>query len=229
MSIRSDIEILSIQTMEQYAENNNMDIEDVMQLFYKHQIFEKIILQHEYLHQISFEEVMEFVEKALLDESKELLLYHGTAADFEQISLSKSHNRRDFGIGFYTTILEKQAKEWGYRLSLREKKKQYYVYQYIFRESDNLRVKRFNALDKEWLEFIKENRSKGGLQHSYDVVIGPVADDNTMETVQLYLTGILTANEAVERLKYNQVNNQVSFHTEKALRSLQFIRRERYE
>ena len=229
MSIRSDIEILSIQTMEQYAENNNMDIEDVMQLFYKHQIFEKIILQHEYLHQISFEEVMEFVEKALLDESKELLLYHGTAADFEQISLRKSHNRRDFGIGFYTTILEKQAKEWGYRLSLREKKKQYYVYQYIFRESDNLRVKRFNALDKEWLEFIKENRSKGGLQHSYDVVIGPVADDNTMETVQLYLTGILTANEAVERLKYNQVNNQVSFHTEKALRSLHFIRRERYE
>lgn len=229
MSIRSDIEILSIQTMEQYAENNNMDIEDVMQLFYKHQIFEKIILQHEYLHQISFEEVMEFVEKALLDESKELLLYHGTAADFEQISLRKSHNRRDFGIGFYTTILEKQAKEWGYRLSLREKKKQYYVYQYIFRGSDNLRVKRFNALDKEWLEFIKENRSKGGLQHSYDVVIGPVADDNTMETVQLYLTGILTANEAVERLKYNQVNNQVSFHTEKALRSLQFIRRERYE
>ena len=229
MSIRSDIEILSIQTMEQYAENNNMDIEDVMQLFYKHQIFEKIILQHEYLHQISFEEVMEFVEKALFDESKELLLYHGTAADFEQISLRKSHNRRDFGIGFYTTILEKQAKEWGYRLSLREKKKQYYVYQYIFRESDNLRVKRFNALDKEWLEFIKENRSKGGLQHSYDVVIGPVADDNTMETVQLYLTGILTANEAVERLKYNQVNNQVSFHTEKALRSLQFIRRERYE
>ena len=229
MSIRSDIEILSIQTMEQYAENNNMDIEDVMQLFYKHQIFEKIILQHEYLHQISFEEVMEFVEKALLDESKELLLYHGTVADFEQISLRKSHNRRDFGIGFYTTILEKQAKEWGYRLSLREKKKQYYVYQYIFRESDNLRVKRFNALDKEWLEFIKENRSKGGLQHSYDVVIGPVADDNTMETVQLYLTGILTANAAVERLKYNQVNNQVSFHTEKALRSLQFIRRERYE
>ena len=56
MSIRSGIEILSIQTMEQYAENNNMDIEDVMQLFYKHQIFEKIILQHEYLHQISFEE-----------------------------------------------------------------------------------------------------------------------------------------------------------------------------
>lgn len=229
MSIRSDIEMLSIQTMEWYAKQNNINTEEAMKLFHKHQIFEKIILQHEYLHQISFEEVLEFVEKSLQDESNELLLYHGTVADFEQILLLKSHNRRDFGVGFYTTILEKQAKEWAYRLSLREKKKQYYVYQYIFRESDNLKVKRFDSLNKEWLEFIKDNRSKGGLQHSYDVVIGPVADDNTMETVQLYLTGILTVDEAVERLKYNKVNNQVSFHTERALRSLQFVRREIYE
>ena len=37
------------------------------------------------------------------------------------------------------------------------------------------------------------------------------------------LTGILTVNEAVERLRYHKVNSQVSFHTEKALRSLQFV------
>ena len=55
------------------------------------------------------------------------------------------------------------------------------------------------------------------MQHDYDVVIGPVADDNTMETVQLYMANILTAEEAVERLRYNKVNNQVSFHTERAL------------
>ena len=84
-------------------------------------------------------------------------------------------------------------------------------------------------MNQEWLEFIKENRSKGGLQHKYDVVIGPVADDNTMETVQLYMNGILNANEAVERLRYNRVNNQISYHTEKALKSLKFVRRERYE
>ena len=35
---------------------------------------------------------------------------------------------------------------------------------------------------KKLSDLIKENRSKGGLQHKYDVVIGPVADDNTMET-----------------------------------------------
>ena len=55
----------------------------------------------------------------------------------------------------------------------------------MFEENSVLNVKRFDALSEEWLEFIKENRSKGGLQHKYDVIIGPVADDNTMETVQL--------------------------------------------
>lgn len=40
---------------------------------------------------------------------------------------------------------------------------------------------------------------------------------------------ILKANEAVERLRYNQVNNQISFHTEKGLECLKFVRRDRYE
>ena len=58
---------------------------------------------------------------------------------------------------------------------------------------------------------------KAVLQHDYDVVIGPVADDNTMETVQLYMANILTAEEAVERLRYNKVNNQVSFSYRKGI------------
>ena len=77
----------------------------------------------------------------------------------------------------------------------------------MFEENPVLNVKRFDALSEEWLEFIKENRSKGGLQHNYDVVIGPVADDNTMETVQLYIANILTASEAVERLRFRQVQS----------------------
>ena len=229
MSIQSDTEMLSISAIEQYAKANNLSVEDTYELFYKHQIFEKIILQHEYLHQISNDEVMEFVNKEIKEEQKELILFHGTDVDFSKIELSKSHNKRDFGIGFYTTILEKQAKEWAYRLSLRNKTSKYYVMKFIFTENDSLKVKRFNALNKEWLEFIKENRTKGGLQHQYDVVIGPVADDNTMETVQLYMANILTADEAVNRLRYSKVNNQISFHTKKSLKGLKYIGRDQYE
>lgn len=229
MSIQSDIEMLSIQAMEEYAKRNHMSGKETIDLFHQYQVFEKIMIQHEYLHQVSFDEVMEYVEQVISEKSRKLAVFHGTTKLFEQVDLKKSHNRRDFGMGFYTTILENQSKEWGYRLSLRERVQKYYVYHYSFTESESLKIKRFDGLDIEWLEFVKLNRSKGGLQHDYDVVIGPVADDNTMETVQLYISGILTANEAVERLRYNRVNNQVSFHTERALNSLTFVRRIAYE
>ena len=228
MSAQTDCEMLSIEVMEAYAEKYNLSGSKVAELFHKNQVLEKMLIQHEYLHQVSFEEVLEFVENAIADESRELVVYHGTCSEFEKVDLSKSHNRRDFGKGFYTTILQSQSKEWAYRLSLREKKNDYYVYEFVFEEVPALDVKRFDRLNEEWLEFIKINRSKGGLQHDYDVVIGPVADDNTMETVQLYMANILTATEAVERLRYNNVNNQVSFHTEKALQYLKLVGRSSY-
>jgi hypothetical protein len=229
VSIQSDVEMISIQAMETYAAMNHVTSEEAIDIFHQYQVFEKILLQHEYLHQVSFDEVMEFVNGIIEENSHKLTLYHGTTKLFDVIDLSKSHNRRDFGMGFYTTILENQAKEWAYRLSLREKTNSYYVNQYSYEENNSLRVKRFDGLTEEWLEFIKENRSKGGLQHDYDVVIGPVADDNTMETVQFYISGILNAKEAVERLRYNKVNNQVSFHSESAIKCLKLLRREHYE
>lgn len=59
-----------------------------------------MLIQHEYLHQVSFEEVMEFVENVIVDASRELVVYHGTCSEFEKINLNKSHNRRDFGKDF---------------------------------------------------------------------------------------------------------------------------------
>lgn len=225
MSIQSDVEMLSIQTLEHYAKSHCLSEKEASDIFYKHQVFEKIILQHEYLHQLDFSETVKYVEEIIDKEVSDLLLYHGSNVAFDEINLSKSHNRRDFGRGFYCTILESQAKEWAHRLYIRNFSGREYIYQYIFRQTDNLKIKRFTALNAEWLDFIKENRVKGGVQHTYDVVIGPVADDNTMETVQLYLSGILKPEEAVERLRYNKINNQVSFHTPLALKHLFFLNR----
>lgn len=81
MSIQSDTEMLAIQTMEVYAKGNKLLPYEVNELFHKHQVFEKIIMQHEYLHQVSFDEVMEFVENSLKEESRELILFHGTVSD----------------------------------------------------------------------------------------------------------------------------------------------------
>ena len=125
MSVQSDIEILIIQAMESYAKSHYMSGEEVSELFHKNQVFEKMLMQHEYLHQVSMQEILEYIEKIIADESMELVVYHGSCHKFSEIDLSKSHNRRDFGKGFYTTLLKSQSKEWAYRLSLREKKREY--------------------------------------------------------------------------------------------------------
>lgn len=224
MSKHSDIELLFILAVERYSEKHQFSYQAAIELFHDNHIMERMLVQHEYLHQIDIESVFEFIEKAV-SEKKSLTLYHGSDFYFERIDLSKSQNRRDFGKGFYTTVLENQAKEWAYRQMLRNGNSKSYVYKYAFEESDDLNIKHFDSLNKEWLEFIKLNRSKGGIQHGFDVVIGPVADDNTMQTVQLYLLGTINTDEAVERLKFNEVNNQVSFHTEKAIKKLTLIKR----
>lgn len=154
-----------------------------------------------------------------------MVLYHGTDCLFEQIELNKSVGKRDFGIGFYTTTISSQAENWARSRRLRNNSEHAYVYVYEVEFPDELNIKRFDGLSVEWLNTVRDNRKYGGKQHEYDVMIGPVANDNTMLTVTRYVQGTYTAEEALKRLAYATVNDQVSFHTEKALRGIHFLRR----
>ena len=154
----------------------------------------------------------------------EMTVFHGTNARFEVVDFSASKDKRDFGRGFYTTTIYEQAQTWAKNMSLRYGGGQY-VYELVFAPDSSIRIKRFEGLTLEWLEMIKENRLRGGVQHDYDVVIGPVANDNTMRTVALYVDGIYTSVMALEQLRYFKANDQVSFHTARALESLKIVRR----
>jgi hypothetical protein len=68
-----------------------------------------------------------------------------------------------------------------------------------------------------------------GIQHKFDIVQGPVANDKTARTIALYIAGIINANEAIERLQYNQLNNQVSLHTHTALSQLKIVRKYHFD
>ena len=229
MTQQSDIEFLFTLTLEHYVSVHGCAYDEAIFLFHKNHVMEKMLSQHEYLHQIALQEVFSYVESLLTNSSDSIVLYHGSDSIFDGIDLSKSHNYRDFGKGFYTTVLESQATEWAYRLSLRNGKNRYYVYKFLYTLVDSLRIKHFDSMTVEWLDFIKQNRSDGGIQHDFDIVIGPVADDKTVQTVQLYLLGTITADEAMNRLRYNKVNNQVSFHSEKVLEAIKLIKRAVYE
>ena len=106
MSIQSDVEILSVQAVEYYAQKHHLSEGDVFDLFCKHQVFEKILIQHEMLHQLDMEETFQYVEEIIKENALELVLYHGSNIAFDEIDLGKSHNRRDFGRGFYCTVLK---------------------------------------------------------------------------------------------------------------------------
>ena len=152
-----------------------------------------------------------------------ITLYHGSNCNFNEVDLSKSKDKRDFGKGFYLTTFQEQAKEWAEVLFARYGGDGVYVYEFDFEPTDNLRIQQFDGISEEWLKFIHNNRTKGGVQHEFDVVIGAVADDKINRTLALFVDGIYTVKEALDKLRYNKPNDQVSIHTEKALSSLKLI------
>ena len=81
---------------------------------------------------------------------------------------------------------------------------------------------RFNEPDDIWLDFVCANRTGQDFLESYDVVFGPVANDKVYEVVQFYENGVYDKDEALRRLKVENLYNQFLFHTEKSLTYCQF-------
>ncbi|MDO4178060.1 MAG: DUF3990 domain-containing protein [Phascolarctobacterium sp.] len=160
---------------------------------------------------------------------KKIIVYHGTSYLFDEIDLNKSKDKRDFGKGFYTTTIVSQAEAWARNISIRNGCECGYVYVYEFAFDSSLKIKEFLGLNEEWLDFIKLNRVQGGVQHNFDVVIGPVANDNTMLTVNRYINGVYDAEEALKRLAYFKVNDQVCLNTAKALEFIKLQRRHKVD
>ena len=157
---------------------------------------------------------------------KNIMLFHGSNQDFERVNLDKSRDKRDFGRGFYMTTLKDQATRWAQNMFIRHGGPGCYVYEFVLDIAPDLRIKRFDGLDHEWLDMVKRNRVNGGTQHDYDVVWGPVANDDTMRTLALFVAGIYTEDMALQQLSFFKPNDQVSIHTELALSCLQLVRKE---
>ena len=80
----------------------------------------------------------------------------------------------------------------------------------------------FDTADMEWLLFVVDNRRGVSYRETIDMHIGPVTDDNVYQSIRLFETGILNAEEAVKRLKTEVLHDQWTFHTQKALSYCRF-------
>ena len=152
-------------------------------------------------------------------------VYHGSLVVVENPEIRVVDRYLDFGYGFYTTMNEEQAVNWTEKQKNRKGTNIGYVSKYEFdieKAESELKIIRFDKADKEWLEFVSANR-KGQCGETYDIVIGPVADDGVYEVVRFYEIGVYDLEEALKRLKVEELYNQVLFHTEKSLTYLRFI------
>lgn len=143
-----------------------------------------------------------------------LVLYHGTAEKITTIDVTRGRNNKDFGKGFYMAVSKFQAigmmhKKYREAFARRPNapKNQFSETLYeISIDSDYLKtlnVKEFSSANKEWLDFILMCRGNGGLPHSYDVVIGPTADDDTIVCLNSYWRGFygeVGSDDAKEKL-----------------------------
>ena len=152
-------------------------------------------------------------------------LYHGSIVSVKNPNLRQGRPNTDYGKGFYTTVDFEQAERWARIRGDRSGGGNavvsvYEVVDDLLKNKD-FRIMEYNGATKEWLDFVVANRRYAPL-HDYDIVLGPVANDNLYATISLYENGELSAEAAVIQLKTHVLFNQVSFHTDKALLQLHF-------
>lgn len=156
-------------------------------------------------------------------------LYHGSTIIVKNPDLTILNYKTDFGKGFYTTTDFEQAKKWTKikKERLLKEKEDLKIHQYVnvyeYTEDNNLNILNFQETTEEWLKFVYKNRQSEELVHQYDIVKGPVADDNLYQVLVNYENGVYDMEETIKRLKTYLLSNQISFHTLKSLQCLKYI------
>lgn len=165
-----------------------------------------------------------------------MLLYHGSNRDIKAIDLAMCRPYKDFGRGFYLTIMKEQAEKMATRVARiygGQPVLNVFEVDDLFLESDVLCIKNFGTETSEkWARFVMNNRSRTftdfsspecNCDNKYDVVIGPIANDDMAVLFRQYENGIISFENMVSGMVYKETTNQYSFHTERAVSLLKKV------
>ena len=152
-----------------------------------------------------------------------MTLYHGSLEIVEKLQILQANRPLDFGTGFYTTTSLQQARRW---VKLRMEQSQAsvgFINIYEYTPKRDLRTRLFRSANEAWVDFVHANRTVQDYNHDYDIVTGPVANDNVYLSFNLYESGIITKRELIRRLKTYKLVDQLLFHTERSLDTLKYV------
>lgn len=147
------------------------------------------------------------------------IIYHGSYCEVKNPKMIEGKYTKDFGTGFYCTILEEQAIKWA------SKYKTPTINKYEYEEDKNLKIKEFTVMTEEWLDFIINSRN--GEKHEYDIVIGAMADDQVYNYVTDLISGNISRKAFWELAKFRHPTHQIAFCTEKSLDCIKFVESEK--
>ena len=153
-----------------------------------------------------------------------MIIYHGSNVTVEEPKILTPNRYLDFGAGFYTTTNYDQALNFAGKVTMRKKCGRSTVNIYELDESifEKVNVLNFESADEAWLDFVSDNRSGIDRTAGYDLICGPVADDDVYQTFILYSTGVYTKEQTIDALKIKKLYNQYVFTTDRALSFLSF-------
>ena len=156
-------------------------------------------------------------------------VYHGSYTAIENIDFSFCRKRRDFGKGFYVTKIRTQAEYWAIRKG-DDNDTEGVVTVFDFDESSfddkDLKTLRFDGYNNDWLDFVMLNRiNKNDRQaHDYDIIEGPVADDDIATRVYDYIKGKVSKKQFLNELTLKKPTHQVCFCTMQSLQALELCK-----
>ena len=94
------------------------------------------------------------------------------------------------------------------------------VYQYL--PDSRLKVLSFPQMTDEWLDFVVDYRR--GVKHDYDIVEGPMADDQIWDYVEDFMEGTISREAFWVLAKFKYPTHQIVFCTQKAMETIKYER-----
>lgn len=142
-------------------------------------------------------------------------LYHSSDVSVTKPDTIHSRDYLDFGKGFYLTSIHEQAIRYAQRFLRRQKDAWLNAYEFEFDHSE-WKIKSFGSYDRDWLNFVAKCRA-GKDDTDFDLVIGGIANDKVIQTLDRYFDGELSETDTLGLLKYEKPNIQYCIRSQRML------------
>lgn len=142
-------------------------------------------------------------------------LYHSSDVSVPVPDTEHSRDFLDFGKGFYLTSIHEQAVRYAQRFIRRNRDAWLNAYEFEYNPTE-WKVMVFDSYNKDWLDFIAKCRA-GNDDTDFDLIIGGIANDKVIQTLDRYFDGVISEEETLGLLKFEKPNIQYCIRSQKML------------